>query len=722
MLGVRGKTKHEPSGRISPAEISYCREDVRATQDVLNELKQEFDRHPLERSYPDQAFSPASIAKAYLDAMGVIPALDKFNVSKEVLGIAMQAYYGGRSECRIRRTEVPILHTDFRSEYPTANALLGNWNVLTSKDLTFEDATDEVRALLATVTLDDCFTQELWRTLSFFALVQPDDDIFPVRTVYNGQTKNIGVNRMTSDRPIWFAGPDVVYSKLFAGKVPRIEKAIRMVPHGIQKGLTPTTLRGMVTIDPRRHDFFRHVVEQRQCCKKSNQPLAAFLETLANAGSYGLFVKVTPKAKAKPVTITLCVGDTSKEIRSLVVEQPGRWYFPPIAALITASGRLLLGMLERCVADAGGTHLFCDTDSLCIVAAEHEGLVACEGGEHRLRGHNALKVLSHVQVGAIRDRFVTLNPFDRALVPGSILKIEDINVDAGGRPRHLSGFAISAKRYVLYKRTRNGVTLVDPKAHGLGYLYPPTVSKNEDDQPWAWEAWNWMLREALGLPRTAPPWLDLPAMMRVALSTPLLLDRLNRETRPFGFLFCPLIDGYPAGVDRQHFTLIARFTKRRDEWLRSPCVNVYDGRAYRLALQQTAALDMVIPQTFGHVLRMYLHHPESKSLAPDGTPCATHTRGLLQRTLIVAGAHHPVETDRRWEHGEELSLLHFTIVDYRSATKMVVADETLRKQMRSRGLRVLMRSTGLSQHTLERILRGEPVRHRTLQRVIIALT
>ena len=51
----------------------------------------------------------------------------------------------------------------------------------------------------------------------------------------------------------------------------------------------------------------------------------------------------------------------------------------------------------------------------------------------------------------------------------------------------------------------------------------------------------------------------------------------------------------------------------------------------------------------------------------------------------------------------------------------VVADATLKANMRAFGVRALMRKTGLSQHTIERILRGLPVRPRTLQRVISIL-
>lgn len=166
-----------------------------------------------------------------------------------------------------------------------------------------------------------------------------------------------------------------------------------------------------------------------------------------------------------------------------------------------------------------------------------------------------------------------------------------------------------------------------------------------------------------------------------------------------------------------------RETERRSDWLRSPCINVHDGQHYRLALQQTSALDRVIPQTFGSILRVYLDHPEAKSLAPDGGPCTAETRGLLRRASIVAGEHVPInkETDRRSEHGESLSLLQSRIATYWPAGKMVVADRALREQIASLGVRPLMRMTGLSQHTIEAIRDGRAVRRATLQRVIAAM-
>src|SRR5207245_1864709 len=173
-----------------------------------------------------------------------------------------------------------------------------------------------------------------------------------------------------------------------------IEKAVRMVPHGKQPGLQSTKLRGMITINPKTDDFFRHVIEQRKR-HKSNESLSHFLKILANAGSYGLFVELTPEKPPGPANIEVFSGRSSFSRMSRVVENQGRWYFPPVAALITAGGRLLLAMLERCVTDAGGSYLFCDTDSLCIVASKDGGLVPCPGGPHKLPdGQEAIKALS----------------------------------------------------------------------------------------------------------------------------------------------------------------------------------------------------------------------------------------------------------------------------------------------------------------------------------------
>lgn len=409
-FNVRGKLKHKPTGLVSPEEIRYCRQDVRATVNLLNAMKREFDMHPLELR-PDRAFSPASLAKAYLDAMAITRPQANFDVRDKKLGIAMQGYYGGRAECRIRKAPVPVVLTDFTSQYPTVNALLGNWHVLTADRLSFEDCTEEVRKMLSRVRLPAIFDPAFWKRLSFFALVLAKKDVLPVRTAYNGRTQNIGLNHLTSERPIWFAGPDVVISCLLTGRVPYIVRAIRMVPHGRQRGLERTNLAGMVPVNPMTDDFYCRVIEQRGVHRKTNKALSDFLKVLANSGSYGLFVQLDQENAGrrgkrgkprKPIWVKVFSGETYFERPYRIIEKAGEWYFPPLAALITAAGRLLLAMLERCISDAGGTYLFCDTDSLCIVSNEHGGLVACPGGPHKLDDRReAVKALSWKEVNDI---------------------------------------------------------------------------------------------------------------------------------------------------------------------------------------------------------------------------------------------------------------------------------------------------------------------------------
>jgi hypothetical protein len=53
------------------------------------------------------------------------------------------------------------------------------------------------------------------------------------------------------------------------------------------------------------------------------------------------------------------------------------------------------------------------------------------------------------------------------------------------------------------------------------------------------------------------------------------------------------------------------------------------------------------------------------------------------------------------------------------ASGKVTADRNLRDEIAKRGLRELMPTTGLSQHTIEAIREGKPVRRNTLQRLVL---
>src|SRR5271169_1144606 len=134
--------------------------------------------------------------------------------------------------------------------------------------------------------------------------------------MYNEKSKNIGLNYLVSDKPIWYAGPDLVASKILTGQTPKILQAIRMVPDGRQSRLESTNLAGMVEIDPNKDDFYRKVIEQRICYQETDKPLANFLKVVANSGSYGLFVQVDTERKKKETKVRYFSGEKKGQIQS----------------------------------------------------------------------------------------------------------------------------------------------------------------------------------------------------------------------------------------------------------------------------------------------------------------------------------------------------------------------------------------------------------------------
>ena len=189
---------------------------------------------------------------------------------------------------------------------------------------------------------------------------------------------------------------------------------------------------------------------------------------------------------------------------------------------------------------------------------------------------------------------------------------------------------------------------------------------------------------------------------------------------PFNFFLFPLLSetfgGYPAGFDKSNFMFITPYESDRKKWSSLKGVNLAGGDPFQISMRPTLNQDKVIPESFRILLRKYLGKPEVKSLAPDGTPCTGATRGLLQRARVTAGKLIPVgkETDRRWEQGEDPSMIDSNIYAYEKLTKMVVADVAERKRLAAIGIRPLKRESKLSQAPISNAIKGKPVKFRTL--------
>ncbi|MGI8559472.1 MAG: DNA polymerase, partial [Solirubrobacteraceae bacterium] len=589
------KKQEAEHGKITPEYIDYCRDDVAATAKLYEAVVREYRRHPISLQIT-KAFSPASIGKSYLDAMGVRSRRERqADFPRDVLGKAMSAYYGGRAECLIRRVAVPVVYLDFLSMYPTVNALMGLWQHVTAARIEVQDATAEVRTLVSTIDLEACLNPATWQELPALVQIKPADHVLPVRARYgNARSWGIGSNPLWSDEPMWYALPDVIASKLITGKTPEIIQAIRLVPVGRQRGLRSVKLRGEVEIDPLRHDLFRAAIEQRRQLDDKTGPTGRFLKTFATGTGYGIYAEMNrrelPGGQRQQVTV-YGLGDNPFTASVTAPEQPGAFAFPPMAACITAAARLMLATLETLVTQARGTWAFCDTDSMAIVATQHGGLVPCPGGAMRdSDGRESVRALSWAQVDEIVQRFESLNPYDRQIVPGSVLEIEAENYGPDVERRQLHCYSISAKRYTLYNLDQHGQPILrkitdeddaedDEPAdsdeptdtldglrkhseHGLGHLLNPTNPENES-RDWIVQLWQHIIRidaphqsasdsqpkarrkparnmtsrrPARGQRSTStdsdePDWLDRPALTRTTITSPRLLKPSTEQGR-----------------------------------------------------------------------------------------------------------------------------------------------------------------------------------------------
>ncbi len=185
----------------------------------------------------------------------------------------------------------------------------------------------------------------------------------------------------------------------------------------------------------------------------------------------------------------------------------------------------------------------------------------------------------------------------------------------------------------------------------------------------------------------------------------------------FGYAFDRRVNG--------KVLLIAPFSSKQERWFDMKCVNIHTGKTYKMVdytKEKNPPIDVVFPSQFARLSIEYQEHPEAKSLAPDGTPCEADTSGLLQRTHVVAGEFRYIgkETDRKWEEGDDISILDFKATEYGRA-KSVVAETSLADEIRALGIRRTMDLTKMSQHTIEKLVRGEAVKRGTHERVLKAL-
>ncbi len=747
-LGVKHKGDFSDFGRvIDPEFIDYAVNDTETTLQCYEALVRRYSQHRLFLTPPQRIFSEAGLGKAYLEQMGIRPWREvQKDFDPSTIGAIMSSYFGGRAEVHIRRTIVPALYCDFASMYPTVCTLMALWRFVIAQGVTEEDATAETQALLDRVQLADMQHAAAWTKLTTLVQIEPKADIFPVRARYaprikaerkSGDMPTIGVNYLSADRPLWFTLADCVASKLLTGQAPKVARAISFSPRPPQPNLKPIRVAGEkeFTVDPYKDDFYKRVIELRRRVKadlkeaerrdpddqetKNLDMNQLALKILANATSYGIFIELNVEdADEGNEPLAVFTSQGKRIVEASKREQPGRFYHPLLATLITGAARLMLALTERLAFEHGLNWAFCDTDSMAFADTEKRPF-----GEFV---QNAQKIC---------DWFIPLNPYEADPKKGvvSILEMEDQNYSPEKGLEPLFCFAISAKRYALFNLDPHGKPLIrKASAHGLGHCAPPYGGEEEGRgdrdsgvRPWEEDVWKQIITAALG---DKPSEVDYayrremlkPARSRYSATRPAVLNWFKRynngrlyaeQVKPFNFLltFFPRRQEDVTTEDPTHewdpkfeqMRPVAPYESDTDKALR----RVFDRSSDRLEAVPRKWL-----RTVADVLRDYHRQPEYKFLGGGW-----NEEGVLRRRHVFVDTLEDIgkESDG-WEEDEARNEGQDTVLTYPPSSfdrgRMIAA-------IKSVGKRELMREAGIAMRTIDAAWAGDEVADEDLKRM-----
>ncbi len=716
-------------------------EQVRATWECFAALRARYDGFGLAQTPITAIYSEASIGKAVLRQLGVRPWRQlQPSFPPELLGQILCAAHGGRADVHLRRILTRVLYCDVRAAYPAAFALLGLWPFVVAEGVASDDATDEVRHLLDSLTVAQLADAARWQDLRVLVQVSPTADLLPTRSGYGDSAAlTTGLNELTIKQPLWFTLADCAVATVLNDKPLTVLQALRFRPVGSQANLHAFRF-GDDVIDP-TDDVPRRLVEVRR--QVQAEAMAArevgdgeradllearqlALKATVNALCSGIPLELNVVEYAQPQPVTVYGPDgVGREVKVSQVEEPGTWFHPLLGVLVAGAVRLLLALAQRIATDHDLDWAFCDTDSIALARPP-----LMNDADFMARTRSVCAWFEH------------LNPYADG---GPLLRTEPANFRlADGRPTDdlepLWCLAVSPKRYALFNRDANNQPILrKASAHGLGHLLPPygDADAPADIPPpavpladlgverWQHDLWIGIVEAVLeGHPER--PWLhDLPgynqpAVSRYAATSPRLLawfdaynrDRPDREqVRPFGELYAfqskalphrwPSDDGLRVGDER----------RRRPSPDTPRAVAPYHSDlavAVQLSFDRTTGLP-VPPQelkTYRQALAQYHLHPDPKAANAghlDAGP--TGRRRVAAERIRLVG-----KEANRWEEQLHLGSDPEAQVDYGLASDGIALQlEQLRVECRQYSVRTVAQATGLSVGEVVRIRTGQGV-------------
>ena len=549
--------------------IGRHRRRARAMLSLTDTLIDVFDRLPQSRARggslsETRVNSPAALSRMLAAMIG----FGAPRVPRERLGAAAAAFFGARIATDWRGI-VPVASLDISKAYAMFAALLRLQDFLAAEEIGFEEATAEAREIAKSATAT-ILQPTTWPRFVILCWCRLSGEVVPVHALFDGRQFSMGMPERWSDGlvPLWL--PDLLAAKCKGGRGPEIVRAERMVPVGRRRRLQSLRLPSGIAFDPSRDDLFCTLVEEGERLRrgegkwgKVRREVREVLYPGWKAGNNGLAfgslaqTNVIDKAGEAREKVTMLFDEGELRVETAHPEEPGASFCLPLAGLVTACGRMLLAVIDQIVAQKGGIVAAGHTDSAHVIATRTGGPVRLEVADRDpqsgvgRRYWREFHALSETEIEEIAAAFASLNIFDKALMPGSPLKVK-----GWGRALFLTA--------AHYCYLNDAGEPIDGTRSIIGQYLPPSG----DAASWPLEAWRYIAAAWEGAGKDLPlPWLSYPAVGTLALSRPAFREKVAAvAARPFDRFLVARAVGRKDGEPATTAVIIAPFERAPQRW------------------------------------------------------------------------------------------------------------------------------------------------------------
>ncbi len=281
---------------ITPEYLDYARTDVQVTWECYANLARPLRDLPAVARPLHRIFSEASIGKAHLRDLGLAAMARRASRTcrHEIIATIMETYYGGRSECGIRRVPIPGVYLDFTSQYPTVFVLQGLWRFLTAqgvdvaarrpRDRPAPARHDHRRRRARPRDLDERCTHSCSSSPTA-TCCRPAPSTGPADTAHTPSAAPIAHGGPAQ----WWCLADCIASTLQTGKAPRVLDVLRFAPARPATGPAADRRRRQPRLPrstPTQDDLIKRLIELRAITKRRQRDRRSATATTSSRPSW----------------------------------------------------------------------------------------------------------------------------------------------------------------------------------------------------------------------------------------------------------------------------------------------------------------------------------------------------------------------------------------------------------------------------------------------------